>query len=76
MWRRLSPWRGRDAASSVDTPRPDRESLVSMGEALRSSYGGEDDDRLDDRMVALMLELSVEPEEEAPIQAKLYARRR
>ena len=42
-----------------------------MGEALRSSYGGKEDDELDDRLVALMLELSVEPEERipAPLQA-------
>jgi hypothetical protein len=73
MWRRLSPWRGRDAARPVVSP-PDRERLARMGEALRYSYGGEEDDRLDDRLVALMLELSVEPEE--PIQVEVQAWRR
>ncbi|MFA6113399.1 MAG: hypothetical protein WC729_05390 [Sphingomonas sp.] len=64
MWRRIASWRGRDAASApgaIAGP-PDRDRLVRAGEALRSSYRqDEDDDSLDDRMVSLMLELSVEP---------------
>lgn len=74
MWRRLSPWRDREAARPVVASPPDRERLFCMGEALRSSYGGEEDDRLDDRLVALMLALSVEPEEE--MQVPVEARRR
>ena len=73
MWRRLSAWRGRDAARPVISP-PDRERLFCMGEALRSSYGGKEDDELDDRLVALMLELSAEPEEQ--VQVLVHARRR
>jgi hypothetical protein len=64
MWRRIASWRGR-AAASAETAMPvppDRDKLACTGQALRSSYGwNEDDEILDDRLVALMLELSVEP---------------
>ncbi len=64
MWRRIAPWRGRDAVPPAAAP-PDRDRLACMGAALRSSYGPEEeDDCMDDRLVALMLELSVEPVEQ------------
>jgi len=64
MWRRIASWRGRDAVSAAGiAPPPDRDKLAGAGEALRSSYGHADGDEcLDDRLVALMLELSVEPQ--------------
>ena len=64
MWRRIASGRGRDAVpadGAVACP-PDRDRLACMAEALRSSYEQEEDENsLDDRLVALMLELSVEP---------------
>ena len=64
MWRRIASRRGRDAvpADGAIAGSPDRERLACMAAALRSSYGQEEDENsLDDRLVALMLELSVEP---------------
>ncbi|MEO7169544.1 MAG: hypothetical protein ABIY39_04130 [Sphingomonas sp.] len=62
MWRRIAPRRGRDAGSSpsVYVGRPDGEAIAHVGAALRSSYRQEDDEGLDDRLVVLMLALSVE----------------
>lgn len=68
MFRRIASWRGRGAVHLAEAAadRPDGEAVRLIGATLRSSYC-EEDDTLDDRLVALMLELSVEPlEVEAP----------
>lgn len=70
MFRRIASWRGRNAAhleEAVADP-PDGDAVRLIGVTLRSSYD-EEDDTLDGRLVALMLELSVEPlEKETPRQ--------
>jgi len=64
MWRRIASWRGRNAVpvETGSAGSPDRDRLTCAGEALRSSYETDDDECMDDRLVALMLELSVEPQ--------------
>jgi len=77
MWRRLSSWRAREIRD-VGT-RADPEKMALVGETLRAGYGAQDgEDALDDRLVALMLELSVEPIEaaEQPVRLKIQGRRR
>ncbi|WEJ98235.1 MAG: hypothetical protein P0Y59_14925 [Candidatus Sphingomonas phytovorans] len=46
--------------SSVYSGPPDGEAIAHVGAALRSSYRQQDDEGLDDRLVVLMLALSVE----------------
>ncbi|WCM27220.1 hypothetical protein NDN01_25090 [Sphingomonas sp. QA11] len=67
MWRLIVPRRGRDAGlpSSVHTGPPDGEAIAHVGAVLRSSYRQQDDEGLDDRLVVLMLALSVEESGEA-----------
>ena len=80
MLRRIASWRRRAAAEPVAVPPvvvppvvvpvveiapPDGDKVALVGEALRSTYEQQGDD-LDDRLVALMLELSVEQPKTKP----------
>jgi hypothetical protein len=71
MWRPIASWRDRRAARAVEKApaAPDREALAQAGVALRRCYTHEDEE-LDDRLVGLMLELSVDP----PAQGRVPGR--
>jgi hypothetical protein len=61
MWRPIASWRDRQIARAAEKIPVvlDPEALAQAGVALRSCYAREDED-LDDRLVGLMLELSVD----------------
>lgn len=70
MLRRIASWRARGAAEPVTVPvvevtPPDGDKVALVGAALRSTYAEKDED-LDDRLVTLMLELSVEQPKAKP----------
>ena len=70
MWHRIASWRGHNVAQPVGAVAgpPDGDALALVGVTLRSSYRQEDDN-LDDRLVALMIELSLDPPDETGDEA-------